>query len=271
MKLQPSPVKQLALQHHLPVWTPVTAKDPAFQGEIAKLGADAAVVVAYGQILNDSFLALFPDRVLNVHASLLPRWRGAAPIQRAIMAGDTQSGVSVQIMVKALDAGDVIAEVKCPISPDMTAPELHDVLMGLGAKALANILEAYLAGELSRTPQKAENVTYAKKIEKSEGAVDWSVPAKNLYNQFRGLLLGPGIKTQVNGFGVKLTKIRPVESPAPEQAKPGEIWQITSEAIRVCCGQGLIDIYEIQPESRANMTVAEFKRGYELKEGMLFG
>lgn len=267
MQLQPSPVKKAAISLGLPIQTPESAKDSAFLSWVKDLGADAAVVVAYGQILSENFLNIFPQRVVNVHASLLPRWRGAAPIQRALMAGDRVTGVSLQVMEKALDAGDVIAESTLAIPEDMDAIQLHDRLKEMGAQLLTENLAPFLEGKVRPKPQDVNQVTYAKKIEKAESAIDWNLSADEIYNRFRGLALGPGVRSSLRGVGIKFHRMNVVEH---RGGLPGELVSISEEGIAIACGEGALLVTELQPDSRARMSSQEFVRGYDVKKGDQF-
>jgi len=180
MKLKPSPVKVLAEEHNIPVLTPEKVKDVL--DEIKTWKAEAAIVVAFGQILTQSFLDIFPLRVVNIHGSILPRWRGAAPIQRAIMSGDTDTGVSLQIMIKKLDAGDVLGIREIKISDAVDAVDLHDQMKVLGADLLHIEFMDYLRGHLVGQPQDEKLVTYATKLEKSEGEINWLLSHRVLFN-----------------------------------------------------------------------------------------
>lgn len=270
MILQPSPVKKLAIESGIRVLTPESAREENFLSQIQGFFADCVVVVAYGQILPKKFLEQFPNKVINVHASLLPRWRGAAPIQRAVMAGDEKTGVSLQVMVHALDAGDLIDESEVPIEPNLMATELHDRLMKLGATRIVETLSPYLLGKIKAKSQDTNLVTYAKKIEKSEAQVDWSLSSQQIYNSFRGLSLGPGIRSVLNkGQKLKFTRISPT-SIETKGASPGEVLEVNTEHILVACGKGALQILELQPESRTKMSVSEFVKGYEINRGMYF-
>lgn len=270
MQLTPSPVKQLALKHNIPVITPVSVNAPEVLQEILSWSAEAVVVVAFGQIVSQAFLDLFPQRVVNVHASLLPRWRGAAPIQRAIMAGDAETGVSLQVMVRELDAGDVIGERRTLISDDKDALVLHDELMQLGRELLNVEFMDYLRGNLVPTPQKSELVTYAKKISKSEALIDWRWPAKNIFNQVRGLKMGPGSFTLRQGKKLKLHTVEVVPGGGAESVSPGTVLNVDGESFVVSCGAEALRILEVQPESKARISARDYLRGYDLQQGESF-
>lgn len=269
MKLQASEVSQYAIKHKLPLLCPEKAKGPEFMQAIQKMGAECAVVVAYGQILSEKFLQLFPQRVVNVHASLLPRWRGAAPIQRAIMEGDKETGVCLQVMVKKLDAGDVLNERKIKIEDSMTALDLHDAMIPLAQDLLKVDLMDYMRGNLSAKPQDESLVTYAHKIEKSESGVDWKQPARVIFQRQRGLMMGPGSVTKFRGKRLKLIQMKVVD----ENSKGviGEIIEVDGESLVVQCNPGKVRIVEVQPESRSRQSVRQFLTGHDVKKGEVLG
>jgi methionyl-tRNA formyltransferase len=269
MQLQPSPVKALALAHNLTTFTPQDINTPESLKRIAEFNAEAVAVVAFGQIVSQAFLDLFPRMVVNVHGSLLPRWRGAAPIQRAIMAGDTETGVCLQIMVRKLDAGDVLGFRKVKLSESITARELHDQLMVLGGDLLHIELMDYIRGNLSGVPQDAKLVTFAKKIEKSEGLIDWNKPVEEIHNHVRGMTLGPGTWTHRNGQTLKIAKTT-IEDRGLQLA-PGMVYRVNHDELIVSCGRGLLKILEVQPESRDRMLIKSYLRGYPVTMGEKFG
>ena len=270
LQLTPSPVKVLALENNLKVLTPESLKlDLSANEEIKAWGAEVAVVVAYGQILTQSFLDSFPFGCVNIHGSILPRWRGAAPIQRAIEAGDDETGVTLQKMVKKLDAGDIIGIRRMNISPHMTALELHDKLAELGADLLSVELMDYLRGNLAPTPQDESKVTIAKKIEKQESLIDWSLSAKAINGKIRGFSYGPGTYTFFQGKKLKLH--RAVVLTEITEKSPGTIVSVQGDSFYVSTGAGVLKVIEVQPESRNRIQVIEFLKGHELKVGDVIG
>lgn len=271
LQLTPSPVKALALAKGLRVVAPESLKDnQLIVDEILKWGAEVGVVVAFGQILRQSFLDSFHFGCVNVHASLLPRWRGAAPIQRAIEAGDTESGVCLQRMVKKLDAGDVLGARREPIPEDMDSQQLHDRLAFLGADLLRVELMDYVRGHLAPTPQDEALVTYARKIEKSESQLQWGRSARDLHNQVRAFVWGPGTFTQDDGRRLKIHKTRALSDASTEGAVPGTLIG-TDGGLRVATGQGVLEILEVQPESRNRMSATDFLKARPLSQGYRFG
>lgn len=269
MKLTPSPVKQLAVEKGLPVLTPEKVNHSEVLEQLKKWNAEAAVVVAFGQILPQSFLDLFPQKVVNVHASLLPRWRGAAPIQRAIMEGDRETGVSLQVMVKKLDAGRVLGERKVTLTDDIDAVQLHDQLMALGADLLHVEFMDYLRGHLVGKEQEESLVTYAHKVMKAEGVMNFNQSARALFNQVRGLRLGPGSHALYNGKKVKFHRVSVLEE-STVKGIPGEVVAIDADHFVVACKSGALRCFEVQPESKPKMKVSEFLRGYSLSLGDKF-
>jgi methionyl-tRNA formyltransferase len=267
LQLTPSPVKALVAPLGIPVITPESVNRSEALEAIASWKAEVAVVVAFGQILSQKFLDLFPQKVVNVHASLLPKWRGAAPVQRALMAGDEVTGVSLQVMVKKLDAGPVLGSRKIPVPSEMDAIELFEKVTVLGADLIAVELMDYLRGNLTPEPQDPEMATFAPKIEKSEAAIDWRASALQIQNQIRGLAAGPVAFTRRDK---KITKIHKARlSQLHLKGHPGDLVQ-TDSGLHVVCGQGAIEIVKIQPESRSAMNVAEYLRGYALEPNAKF-
>jgi methionyl-tRNA formyltransferase len=275
MQLKPSPVKELALAHGLKVFTPETVNKQEFRDQIGALGAESAAVVAFGQILGQKFLDLFPKGCVNVHGSLLPRWRGAAPIQRSLMAGDQETGVALQIVVRALDAGPVLGIRKVAIDDDLDAAKLHDQLKDLGADLLALEYSDYLHGHLTPVAQDESLVTIAPKIDKAEARLDWNRSAREIMNQVRGLQMGPFAFTMRAGQALKVHRTRVLEE-SGVHGQPGEVVGLRGasggapQTFTVAGSQGLLEVLEVQPESRSRQTSAEYLRGYPLKAGDRF-
>ncbi len=271
MQLTPSPVKNLAVSAGLRVISPESLrKSPYLLEEIKKWGAEVAVVVAYGQILTQEFLDMFPFGAVNVHGSILPRWRGAAPIQRGIEAGDKESGVTLQRMVKKLDAGDILGVRRVILDDEINAMELHDKLAVLGADLLRVELMDYIRGNLAPIPQDEASVTYAHKIEKTESEIKWNLSAVTIHNKVRGLAMGPGTYTVVGGKKIKIHKTQ-VNVVTGNHSACGLISEVNEQFISVKCGEGVLNILELQPESRTRMSVRDFLKGHPLKTGDYFG
>jgi len=285
MQLKASPVKDLALRLNLPVLTPQTVNTEEFRAQIAALRPQSAAVVAFGQILGQKFLDLFPLGAVNVHGSLLPRWRGAAPIQRAVMAGDLETGVALQIIVRKLDAGPLLGVRKMPIPESLDATSLHDALKDLGADLLHVEYMDYLRGNLSPVIQDESLVTVAPKIEKAEAKIDWTQSAREIFNRIRGLTMGPSaysilaagreseggseIAADCATLNLKIHLSRVILD-AGQHGLPGEVLPSTPGTLQVACGQGVLEVLEIQPESRSRQKVVEFLRGYRLQSSARF-
>lgn len=268
--VMPSPVKRWAQTYGVQVLQPGRLKDPALLSSIGELGPDLSVVVAYGRILPPALLYLPPLGSLNVHASLLPKYRGAAPIQRAIMAGDKITGVTIMQMDEGMDTGPILLQVPHPILPSDEAGTLHDRLALLGAQALGQALEKLHAGRLHPEDQLHPNATYAPPIQKEEGLIHWGRPAAELHNLIRALSPQPGAYTFCKGARIKILKAAPVEDEKPVQP-PGAILGFEEEAIRLATGSGSILVWELQPEGRRRMSAPEFARGQRLRVQDFFG
>lgn len=253
-KDRPSPVQARAEALGLPVRHPASLKAADTRAEFAALGADLAVVVAYGLILPQAILDAPRFGCMNIHASLLPRWRGAAPIHRAVMAGDAQTGVCIMQMDAGLDTGPVLLRETTPIGPHETTGELHDRLAQIGARLIVSA--AARAGALEPMPQPELGVTYAEKIDKSEAEVDWSRGAEEVDRRIRALSPFPGAWTPVAGERVKLLRSRPV----PGDGAPGEVL----EGFTVACGSGAVEVLEAQRPGKRPMDSAELLRGRPL-------
>jgi len=255
MAPQQSPIAREAARLGIPIFTPKTLKDATAASTIGELKADAAVVVAYGLILPKTILDLFPLGCFNLHASLLPRWRGAAPVQRAIMTGDNGTGVMVMKMAESLDTGPVAMADRVPIGPDMTAGELRDELATRGARLTAVALAALERGSLQFTPQSTEGVTYANKIEKSETRIDWAKSWTEVHNHIRGLSPFPGAWFEAADIG----RVKVLRSTRAEGAgKPG---QILNDRLTVACGDGAVRLVEVQRAGKQPMRAEDFLRG----------
>ncbi len=264
LELVPSPVHAAAERHGIPVLTPKSLRSEEEAAQFAGFAADVAVVVAYGLILPKSILDAPRRGCLNLHASLLPRWRGAAPIQRAIMAGDTESGIMVMQMEEGLDTGPVGLAAKIAIAPDMTAGELHDRLSELGADLLVRALDKLADGTLSFTPQAEEGVTYAHKIDKAEARIHWTKPAQELNNLVRGLSPFPGAFFEAD-FGKGPERIKVLRSqPEKGSGVPGTI---IDDALGIACGDGVLRLLIAQRAGKAPMTAKEFLNGTRLAVG----
>jgi methionyl-tRNA formyltransferase len=258
-KLQPSPVHMFAESRSLAVRTPVSLRSPEALADFVALGLDVAVVVAYGLILPKAILATPRLGCLNVHASLLPRWRGAAPIQRAILAGDTETGITIMQMDEGLDTGPMLLQERTPIGADDTGATLHDRLSEMGAEAIVAALDGLAAGRLTPAPQPAEGVTYAAKLTREEARLDWSKPAAALERQVRAFDPWPGAWFEIGNERVRVLKAR---IGGAVSAAPGTVRDGT---LSVACGDGIaLDLVEVQRAGRKAMSAAEFLRGFPL-------
>ena len=267
MKLQPTPVEHEARRLGIPVLTPATLKTPEALEEFRAHNADAAVVVAYGMILPLAILDAPKLGCFNLHASLLPRWRGAAPINRAVMSGDAETGVMVMKMDVGLDTGDVAMAERLTIADKMTASDVHDTLARLGADLMVRAMAALERGALQLTEQSEAGVTYAAKIEKAEARIDWNKPAHDVLRHIHGLSPFPGAwsEVQVDGEAVRVKILRC--EPARGSGAPGAL---LDDQLTVACANGAIRVIELQRAGKAPMKAAEFLRGTPLKSGARF-
>jgi methionyl-tRNA formyltransferase len=260
MELQPSPVAREARRLGLPVTTPNTLRDLDAQAAFAAHNADAAVVIAYGLILPKQILEVPRRGCFNVHASLLPRWRGAAPINRAIMAGDAETGVTIMKMDEGLDTGAMAMAERTVIAPDMTAGGLHDVLARLGADLMTRTLLELERGTLALTPQPQEGVTYAAKIDKNETRIDWAKPWRDVHNHIRGLSPFPGAWCEIEGARVKALRSTKGEgSGAPGTA--------LDDRLTIACAEGAVRLTQVQRAGKQPMATDEFLRGTPVEPG----
>jgi methionyl-tRNA formyltransferase len=265
LELTPSPVSREAARFGLPIFTPKTLKGDEAAAAMRDHGADAAVVVAYGLILPKAILEAFPLGCFNLHASLLPRWRGAAPIHRAVMAGDKETGVMVMKMNEGLDTGPVAAERRVAIGPDATTGELHDELMRVGAKLMPVALGALERGSLQLTPQAEAGTTYAHKIDKAETWIDWARPWQEVHNHCRGLSPFPGAWCELAGAGrIKILRTTKGEGSGP----PG---RTLDDQLTIACGSGAVRIVQLQRAGGKPMATGEFLRGTPIAAATVLG
>jgi methionyl-tRNA formyltransferase len=261
-----SPVQVFAESKGLPMHTPASLRSAEEQARFKSLNADAGVVVAYGQILPKPVLDAPHYGCFNIHASLLPRWRGAAPIQRALLAGDTETGVAVMRIEETLDTGAVCLMERTAIGPDETAGDLHDRLSELGAELMVRALHDLEQGALACWPQHERGVTYAAKIEPGETRIDWSRPAREVHNQIRGLSPHPGawFEVDLNGKPERVKALR--STLAEDEGTPGTV---LDDQLTIACGKGSVRLLQVQRAGKRPMPVAEFRRGAELPVGSL--
>ncbi len=273
-KLQASPVKQLALNSQLPVLQPQSLKSQAQVQQLAALKPDIMIVVAYGLLLPETILAIPTLGCINIHASLLPKWRGAAPIQRAILAGDKQSGVSIMQMDKGLDTGAIFSTISCDIGFKDTAQDLHDRLSQLGSKALLQVLPQIADQSIKAVPQNHDLATYAHKLSKQEAQLDWSLSAIELYNQIRGFYPWPIAYSEYQGNVLRIWQaelLTDSHSPTDSgQAQVGEIIQAGKTGLDIMTGQGIIRLKKIQLPGKQAMNASDFANAYATK-GIILG
>ena len=269
LQATPSSLTQRVKELSLPLWTPDDLKAPEFLSQVKALDVDWAVLLSYGKILPEVFLSLFPDRALNFHASLLPQWRGAAPVQRAIMAGDTELGMSLQVMEPKLDRGPLVGVRSFEMSREMDAKDAFKEMESLMKMLLTDLLE-YMKG--SRIPVKQDEkrkVMYARKIDKKESKIEWKEPAIKIWNKIRALVTGPQAYTLYKGKRVKIYKAKcDFKSTS---APPGQIVNLGSDSFEVACGDCVLSIIQLQPESKKIMSAEEYMRGYNLQTGFYLG
>ena len=270
LKLTPSPVKVLAQKLNLPVLQPLKARDENFIAQLRALSPDLMVVVAYGQILPQAILDLPPHGCLNVHTSLLPKYRGAAPIQWAIADGNLETGVTIMQMDAGLDTGPILSVRATPILPTDDSQVLHDRLAQLGAELLVETIPGYIAGKIQPQPQPAEGSTYAGKIKKEDGQVDWNSPAEKIWQRLRAFTPWPGAFTFLQAEPkpqlVKILKAEVVEA----SGAAGKILSADKNGIVVGCGKNALRILELQREGGKRLPAAQFLAGYPLATGRGF-
>jgi methionyl-tRNA formyltransferase len=270
LKLHASPVKEAATRHNFPVLQPERARNEEFIGELHGLRPDLIAVAAYGQILPKAILELPRFGCLNVHTSLLPKYRGAAPIQWAILNDEPETGVTIMKMDAGLDTGDILTQVKTPIHSDDNAQTLHDRLGELGAALLVSTIREHVAGSITPRPQPAAGASQARKLTKEDGRLDWSQPARALWNRVRAFTPWPGAYTHLPGQPhpqlLKIWRTEVVEASGP----PGEIAEAGKAGVTVACGCQALRVLELQREGGRRMSVVEFLAGHHLKPGDKF-
>jgi len=268
MKDTASAVKKLALSRGLKLLQPQTLKDPALIDELNRVSPDVMVVAAYGLILPKAVLKLPRFGCINIHASLLPKWRGATPIQHALLAGDTETGISIMQMDEGLDTGPVLMQTRTRVAADDTALSLHEKLAQLGGEAIVRTLRSLELGELQPQPQQQQGASYAGKLGKAEAQINWRKDAVQVERTVRAFNPNPGAYTTLNGETLKIWKARLEE---PMSGKPGEIVSVDRSGIVVACGTGAVRIEELQKAGGQRLPVREFLSGYALKTGSCFG
>ena len=271
LKLQPSPVKMLALSKSLPILQPARARSESFVQELELVNPDLIVVAAYGQILPGQILELPRFGCLNVHASLLPKYRGAAPIQWAILNGETETGVTIMKMDQGLDTGDILTTDTTPITAQDDSQTLHQRLAALGAALLLRTIPEYVSGNITPRRQPAEGVSFARKITREDGRLDWTQPALALWNRIRALVPWPGAYSFLPASPKLLLKIWQAEPVECSSGQPGEIVSVDKDALLVRCARGALRIRSLQREGGKRLTVRQFLTGHPLKVGDRLG
>lgn len=268
-KLTPPPVKSLALSRQLPVFQPEKLRDPSAVAHLRSLSPDLIVVAAYGQILSPAVLAIPPGGCINIHGSLLPRYRGAAPIARAILMGEEKTGVTTMLMDEGMDTGPILLVEETKIAAEDNLESLHDRLALMGADLLLKTLKGLEAGEVKPQAQDHSRATYAPKISREEARIDWQSSARNLCNLIRAFDPWPGAFSTWKGKTLKFFRPSVVESPAQEP--PGTIIAADSQGLTIAGGEGYLVVREVQLESRPRLPVEQFLRGNPLEPGLRLG
>jgi methionyl-tRNA formyltransferase len=269
-RMSPPPVKVVAERAGLPVWQPVRLKDPALHDALRALTPDLGVVAAYGRLIPDALLDLPRLGLINVHASLLPAYRGASPIQSAIIAGEGETGVTIMRVVTALDAGGTFARIVRPIGPDERSDEVEADLARLGARLLVDVVDGLETGRAVETPQDDARATYAPRLTKAHGTIDWSQPAIRVHDRVRGVYPWPQASVWLGAQ--RLALLRTSVADGPTDARPGTIVDARGDRLVVACGAGTgLAVLELQPEGRRAMTTREFLAGHRIEEGTVLG
>lgn len=266
-KITAGPIKARAQAAGVPVLQPATLKEPGLLDVLTALHADIGVVAAYGKILSETVIHTPRLGMINVHASLLPKYRGAAPVHRAVIAGEHETGVTIMQVVRALDAGPMLAAAVSPIGENETSDSVERSLAALGATLLVATLNRLAAGRVAETPQNEADATYAHRLTKEDGAVDWTRPARDIHNLIRGLHPWPHAFTFSHGTRLILLTSRAVDGPA---AEPGMVLSAQGDSLRVAAGVGQVEILELQAEGKRPMRTREFLAGHRLPAGLLF-
>lgn len=266
-----SPVKEYAAGLNIPVLQPVKIKDSEAIAELKNLNADIFVVFAYGQILSEEVLNLSPHGCINIHASLLPLYRGAAPIQRAVIDGVKESGVTIIQMDKGIDTGDMLLKSKITLAPKETSDTLHEKLSVLGSTLVTEALNKIEKGTIKRTKQNDADSSYAPMLKREEALINWEMPAAKIERLIRGLNSRPGAYTYYNNKTLKIwaSDLEPGSGEDTQKNPPGTITEITKNSIKIACGKGLLSITELQPEGKKKMQVKDFLLGNKVKTGEL--
>ena len=268
-EVQMTPVKECALKHGIPVFQPVKIKEKEAVDRLREYPADIFVIAAFGQLLSEEILKMPPFGCVNIHASLLPAYRGAAPIQWVILNGEKETGVTIMQMEKGLDTGDMLLKKAIPIEPKETGESLHDKLMEVGAELIVEALPLIESGKIIPEKQEDSKSSYASRLNKEMGHIDWNRDAEQLERLVRGLNSWPSAYTSYQG---KTLKIWEADVIGEQSGKlPGEITQVGKDFVDVACGKDILRIYSLQLEGKKRMAVKDFLLGYEIKQGMMLG
>jgi methionyl-tRNA formyltransferase len=270
-KLRFCPAKDAALCNDIPLLQPASLRDPAFMDCLKKYDADIYVVVAYGRIIPRNVFEYPRLKTINLHPSLLPKYRGAAPVQWALINGERETGVTVQLINEELDAGDIIVQERIALDDAMTAGDLYDLAIPLGSGALVRAIDLLASGQACPAPQDHSQATYCGKITRDLARLDWSRPARDLHNLVRGLNPRPAAWTLFRGKNFKIWKTAPFEGGCPQPLKPGELFVPVKGRLVAGTGQGLLEVLSLQPEAKKIMDSASFINGYRVMPGDAFG
>ncbi|OGV95317.1 MAG: methionyl-tRNA formyltransferase [Nitrospinae bacterium RIFCSPLOWO2_02_FULL_39_110] len=268
-EILPSPVKVVAEANKIDVLQPEKVKEPDFVKKLREYIADCIVVVAFGQILPNEILSFPRYGCINLHASILPKYRGAAPINWALIKGEIKTGVTSMLMNEEMDTGDMLIQREVEIKEDDNAGTLYDMLSRIGSDVVLETLECLEKGEIKRVKQDASIATYAPKLKKEDCLIDWSIGAKKIVNKIRGLTPAPGAYTSYNGKRLKITNAEYLIKEV--KAEKGEVFEVNRNGIKVICGDGLVIIKNLQPEGKRVMGVGEFISGHNIKAGEILG
>ena len=269
-RIEPCPVKVAALAHKIPVLQPERVREQEFAARLASSDAELGVVVAYGQILPEEILQMPPEGLINVHASLLPRYRGAAPIQRAVIAGEPETGITMIRLIREMDAGPMLARLTRPIGDDETSEELERSLSTLGAGLLLSTVRAISSGKVQEEPQDHSLATFAPRITREDGLINWSDPARTIHNLIRGVCPWPRAFTFLDGTRLLILRAD-VETSSPLFSVPGEVLEVGGDRLLAACGEAtVLAIHELQPEGRRALPTRSFLAGRSIKPGARF-
>lgn len=269
-EMQASPVKEVALARNLFLYQPANCNEYEFLRELRALSPDVIVVVAYGQKLGNDILTLPRFQCLNIHPSLLPKYRGPEPVARTLLNGDAHTGVCVVKVVEKMDAGPILGVTRVPVPPEATTPAMEDELSVVGADLLMDVLEAVAERRAVEIPQDEREATYARKFEKNDGRIDWRKPAAKIQNFVRALQPWPCAFTFQGQARVVIHKVRAARYPAKPSHRPGEIVAVEKDGFRIACADGDVTVLEIQPQNKRRMSGSEYVNGYQPKVGTLF-